>query len=180
MQSNTDGSGNIALGFNTLLSSVHDNNHIAIGNLCMGTVDGASTPNIAIGAHAAYQITSGGGNIWIGENTGTGGGLTTGSHCIMLKRHKFPSNTNDYQLDIGNTIYGIGVNNAINNVIAFGQIGINVQVPTSYFDIVAGTTGVAQLRLHAGATPSAPNDGEIWYDGVHLKMRANGSTQIII
>ena len=45
----------------------------------------------------------------------------------------------------------------------------------------ANTTGYAQINLKtsAGTNPSAPADGDIWYDGTNLKMRKGATTYTI-
>jgi hypothetical protein len=45
--------------------------------------------------------------------------------------------------------------------------------------IGAGATGYAQINLKtsAGTAPSAPADGDIWYDGTNLKMRVGATTK---
>jgi hypothetical protein len=42
----------------------------------------------------------------------------------------------------------------------------------------AAATGYASLNIKtsAGTNPSAPADGDIWYDGTNLKMRKGGTT----
>ena len=47
--------------------------------------------------------------------------------------------------------------------------------------IGANTTGYAQINLKtsAGTNPSAPADGDIWYDGTNLKMRKGATTYTI-
>lgn len=56
-------------------------------------------------------------------------------------------------------------------------VGVGTFTPTAIFDVRASTTSLAQIRLRAGATPSAPNDGDIWFDGTDIKMRIGGSTK---
>lgn len=43
--------------------------------------------------------------------------------------------------------------------------------------IAAGTNAVSQMRLAAGVAPTAPADGDIWFDGTNLKMRISGVTK---
>lgn len=61
----------------------------------------------------------------------------------------------------------------------FGVMGTSSfgdnNIATAFVDMAAGTTSAAQARFRAGSTPSAPNDGEIWYDGTDLKMKIGGT-----
>jgi len=41
----------------------------------------------------------------------------------------------------------------------------------------ASTTSRSHLRLVAGAAPSAPADGDIWFDGTDIKMQIGGVTK---
>lgn len=49
--------------------------------------------------------------------------------------------------------------------------------PTAILDLAAATTLVASLRIRSGTAPSAPNDGDIWFDGTNIKMRVGGVTK---
>jgi hypothetical protein len=45
--------------------------------------------------------------------------------------------------------------------------------------IGSATTSVAQLNLKTsgGTNPSAPADGDLWYDGTNVKFRQGGTTK---
>jgi hypothetical protein len=49
--------------------------------------------------------------------------------------------------------------------------------PTALLDIGASTTARSALRLRSGTAPTAPNDGDIWFDGTNIKMRIGGVTK---
>jgi len=49
--------------------------------------------------------------------------------------------------------------------------------PTALLDLGASTTARSSLRIRSGTAPTAPNDGEIWYDGTNLKMRVGATTK---
>lgn len=51
--------------------------------------------------------------------------------------------------------------------------------PTAHVHIAASTTAEASLRIRAGVAPSAPNDGDIWFDGTDFKARVGGTTYTI-
>jgi hypothetical protein len=49
--------------------------------------------------------------------------------------------------------------------------------PTALLDIGASTTARTSLRIRSGTAPTAPNDGDIWFDGTNIKMRIGGVTK---
>jgi len=49
--------------------------------------------------------------------------------------------------------------------------------PTALLDLGASTTARTSLRIRSGTAPTAPNDGEIWYDGTNIKMRVGATTK---
>jgi hypothetical protein len=52
---------------------------------------------------------------------------------------------------------------------------------TAFVDVGSGGATNAQLRLRTtgGTAPSAPNDGDIWFDGTALKIRIAGVTRTV-
>jgi len=60
-----------------------------------------------------------------------------------------------------------------------GNIGAGLTNAQAFIDIAASTSDNAQLRFRAGANPSSPSAGEMWFDGTNLKFN-DGTTTIII
>lgn len=58
-------------------------------------------------------------------------------------------------------------------------IGGNVAALTSHCTIAAGTTAKSQLNLASSTAPSSPVNGDIWFDGTDLKLRAGGTTYTV-
>ena len=57
--------------------------------------------------------------------------------------------------------------------------GINSGSQGAYFlGVAAGTTAKAAINLLSGIAPTAPNNGDIWFDGTDLKMRIGGVTKV--
>lgn len=58
-----------------------------------------------------------------------------------------------------------------------GSTNITATRPT--LSLPAAVAGAAPLNLatSAGTAPSAPNDGDIWYDGTNVKVRVGGTTK---
>jgi hypothetical protein len=57
---------------------------------------------------------------------------------------------------------------------AFGQSGA-----TAFVDAAASTASAASIRIRSGVAPTAPNDGDMWYDGTNLKFRVGGTTKTV-
>lgn len=58
-----------------------------------------------------------------------------------------------------------------------GNVGINITSPTSLLDLAASTTSRSHLRLRPGVAPSAPNNGDVWFDGTDFKCHVGGVTK---
>lgn len=66
-------------------------------------------------------------------------------------------------------------NSALNNVLNAqnnGLVAIGTQTPTAFMDVAGSTASSAAIRIRNGATPTTPNLGDLWYDGVSLKFNA--------
>lgn len=48
--------------------------------------------------------------------------------------------------------------------------------PTALCHIAAGTTAKAQMKFESSTAPTAPNNGDLWFDGTDLKIRVSGVT----
>ena len=94
------------------------------------------------------------------------GGLTGGDGKLTLRA----GNNNNGYLQMGNAVLRQGGTGAW----AMGNSNFS---PTAILDLAAATTSVASLRLRSGTAPSAPNDGDIWFDGTNIKMRIGGVTK---
>ncbi len=51
--------------------------------------------------------------------------------------------------------------------------------PTAIIDIAAATSGISSLRIRSSgaATPTSPNDGDIWYNGTNIFIRTGGTNK---
>lgn len=66
------------------------------------------------------------------------------------------------------------------NSLFVGQTGIGIGAPPvaktkAFFD--ASTSTQSHLQLFPGATPSSPNNGELWFDGTNVKIVVGGVTK---
>jgi hypothetical protein len=193
-----DGTGNIMLGGTAGNAIVHGNYNLFMG-ISAGAAGGDITGciglglyslnkatgnyNVTMGSYCGQDITSGIGNILIGDSTtyrGAANNLTTGSYNVLIGYNVgAPSITANGQLNIQNVIYGTG-NTATGVTVSTGNIGIGVQAPGAVLSIRANTAAAAHLNMAAGATPTTPADGDMWYDGTHLNFRHGGVTSVIV
>jgi hypothetical protein len=67
-------------------------------------------------------------------------------------------------------------------VLANGNAGFGIALPTARVHIAASTTLVAAMNLIVGVAPTTPNDGDIWLESntnTGLKIRIAGVTKTI-
>jgi len=89
-----------------------------------------------IGAYAGYGITTGNNNILLGYLAGNA--LTTGTNNIVIGYDiDAPSVSSANTLDIGNLIYGTGINGT-GTTISTGNIGIGTSTPASILSVTRG------------------------------------------
>lgn len=58
-------------------------------------------------------------------------------------------------------------------------LGIGSAVSSSWLRIAAGTTAKAQINFVSSTAPTSPANGDFWFDGTDLKLRAGGTTYTI-
>jgi len=56
------------------------------------------------------------------------------------------------------------------------QIGGNTAPTSTWLSIIGGTTTRSQINLTAGVAPTAPNIGDIWFDGSYINVDTSGIT----
>ncbi|AOW09563.1 autotransporter outer membrane beta-barrel domain-containing protein [Flavobacterium gilvum] len=126
LYSNTTGSYNVANGFNSLYQNTIGSNNTAIGNSSLYSFT-VGDNNVALGNKAGYFQNSGSYNIVIGSVPDSDG---------LNLTNKSGSN----QLNIGNTIFGTGINS---NTVGAGNIGIGTAAPGTKLEVNNGTTAGA-------------------------------------
>jgi len=90
--------------------------------------------NIAVGNSALYQGTTGSNNVAMGHYAGAN--ITTGNSNIMIgtgitNTVRASSATASYEMNIGNTLFGTGVDSTT----GVGKIGINTNAPVASLDV---------------------------------------------
>lgn len=59
-----------------------------------------------------------------------------------------------------------------------GGTGIGIAgTTTTWVKLAAGTTSRSSLNITAGVAPTAPVDGDMWYDGTNVKFRVGATTK---
>jgi hypothetical protein len=76
-------------------------------------------------------------------------------------------------------IYLSGQINAGNGMATPANVGVGIgrAVTTAYLGIGTNTSGYSQINFSTGVAPTAPNNGDIWFDGTNLKMQIGGVTK---
>jgi hypothetical protein len=169
---NTTGSNNVVVGSTAMNFNVSATSTVAIGasagfgaigysnqgGTYIGTSAGFSLQtrsdyNTFLGYQAGYGVTSGAGNILLGAaSTTANANLTSGYGNIAIGNNiSLPSATASGQLDIGNIIYGTGLNGT-GSTLSTGNIGIGTTTPGSLLSI--GGSGSGSAVANFGPTTS--------------------------
>jgi hypothetical protein len=147
LYSNTNGSGNLSSGYNSMYYATTGNSYnVATGYQSMQGTGAYTTSsyNVANGYRSLYSISGGDNNTSVG--TYSGDNITTGSRNIMIGYNsEAPSATANYQLNIGNIIYGTTINGS-GSTISSGNIGIGTKTPSEKLDVNG------QIRMRTGST----------------------------
>ncbi len=100
------------------------------------------------------------------------GGASTGTfgqNIVLLGQDGAAGNNNGGHIIIDP---GAATGSGTVGVIRLGAIRGNVAVgqasATALLDLAASTTARASLRVRAGTAPTAPNAGDVWFDGTHF------------
>lgn len=117
------------------------------------------------------------GDIWglgIFINNGALGGTITAAEGIHISTFTSASGSiaDVIGLNIDDQAIGTNSNHAIKTGLGLVEFGDEVK-------LAAGTIGHAQLNIAVGVAPTAPVDGDIWYESGALKFQLGGLTKTI-
>lgn len=143
------GNYNTGVGWNSLTFLTTGSNNTAIGTYAGYAPSQAGTYSntTLLGYKSGYALTSGNNNILLGYQAGQG--ITTGSNNILLGYNiDFTSATASNQLNIGNLIFGTGLDGT-GTTIASGNVGIGTASPnvSSLLDLTSVTKGFLPPRM---------------------------------
>ncbi|MEK7602547.1 MAG: hypothetical protein AAB472_03615, partial [Patescibacteria group bacterium] len=207
----TTGSGNVALGFSANFFNIGGSNNVSLGynaaygissnytnsgSVAIGYQSGynffdGSDYNTLIGYQAGYAINTGTKNIVIGADTALNGGnssIDSGSGNIQIGNDlTLPSGTGNNALDIGNLIFGSGLDGT-GRRISSGKIGIASSTLFAKFGIQAnnGDTGSVLFAIGsstASATStlfSISNTGAVTLSGLNNALLSTNASGVVV
>ncbi|MEZ0182376.1 beta strand repeat-containing protein [Flavobacterium oncorhynchi] len=138
----TSGTGNVAVGYKALeINTGSFNTGLGVGALIVNT---SGNQNIGIGNSALGSLASGTGNTALGYQAGAN--IASGSQNIIIGNTVdlfplAPTTVGSNRLNIGNAIYGTGVNNLSTSAKA-AKIGINIDTPQNTLHVSPQVIGV--------------------------------------
>ncbi|PLX27614.1 hypothetical protein C0583_00015 [Candidatus Parcubacteria bacterium] len=154
MDFNEDGNYNVAIGHSAAYAAWPLNRSVVIGYQAGYSWYGDLANEVIIGYQAGYNIDSGKNNILLGYKAADN--ITTASNSIAIGYDiDLPSATADNQLNIGNLIFGIGIDGT-GTTISSGNIGIGVNNPTANFH-ATGTIRLSGLAAGTVVTDASGN-----------------------
>lgn len=178
----TTGAGNTYVGYEAAFTATTDSSNTCVGQNCLYTMAGSSGANTAIGYAAGYGNTTGTGNTFLGyEDSGAQGCVTSGARNIEIGDSVcVPSPTSNYQLSIGNGIYGLNLA-GVHSTVSTGQIGIMNAAPVAVLDVLGPDTGgTLVFRVQNSAATNlfsvSDNGTVVIANGVSCSSGVNTST----
>jgi hypothetical protein len=137
LDSNTTGIQNTALGVSALQDNTIGTDNTSVGYRSM-LVNISGGTNTAIGESALQSLTAGSDNVALGYRAGLN--ITTGSNNIMIGYNiNATSSSAMNTLNIGNLIFGIGINGT-GNTVSSGNVGIGTSTPYSRLQVTGPDT----------------------------------------
>jgi hypothetical protein len=168
MSNFVSGNGNVALGVSALAGAASASGafNTAVGQSALTAVSSGGL-NIAIGRQSGAGLTTGSNNIFLGTNTAST--TSTGSNNIALGVDiGLPSTNGSNQLNIGNLIFGTGINGEGVNL-STGNIGIGTTTPYSRLTVwgfdTASTSPFAVVNSASTTVFAVYDNGNATYSG---------------
>jgi len=145
------------------------------------TDDGAITHSGALTTYTNFTVKATDDDTIMRVSQGGGGGGilevfgSTGGNSVRFHYSSQPSYiiTSPFGLGTSNPstkFHNTGDSTLDGDVFVGGNIGIGTTSPTAFIDLAAATTAKASLRMRSGVDPTAPNSGDLWFDGTSLKF----------
>ncbi|OXA98871.1 hypothetical protein B0A75_13130 [Flavobacterium oncorhynchi] len=161
----TSGTGNVAVGYKALeINTGSFNTGLGVGALIVNT---SGNQNVGMGNSALGSLASGTGNTALGYQAGAN--IASGSQNIIIGNTVdlfplAPTTVGSNRLNIGNAIYGTGVNNLSTSAKA-AKIGINIDTPTNTLHVSPQAIGVDNpVRIDGLLTSISTTDNVVVAD----------------
>jgi len=142
-------------------------------------VNNGNAYGLSIGAIAAHSgMTTG--NLYGVHIKDYSGTTVTPAHGVVSSA-PISGYSNRFQIYLEGINANTNVGNYIGNKLGVGFASLPTAASniTALVDVGPATTATASLRIRSGATPSSPNDGDIWFDNTNLYIRINGVTRTV-
>ncbi|MHB8914062.1 MAG: tail fiber domain-containing protein [Minisyncoccota bacterium] len=150
LQANTTGNSNIAIGWNALYYNTTGSYNTASGGSAL-QANTTGNNNTVLGYLAGYGISTGNNNIIIGAIPTATSYLATGSGNIVIGTEmSIASSTISNSLDIGNLIYGTGLD-GFGATLSTGNVGIGTTTPLSRLAVSGNASVGADYNVAAPA-----------------------------
>jgi len=140
---NTTGLGNVAVGDNALNNSVADNYNTAIGWHALQNQNGGISANTAVGANAQVNITTGGLNVSVGNDTLLA--CLTGNNNTALGTNALAAATGSTNTAIGQ-YSGSAITSGTNNVIVGSYGGGTAPISATGSNWIVLSDGAGTVR----------------------------------
>lgn len=158
--------------FGSVITKDESASDSSISNLLTGTATGSG--GITQAKELVISVLGTGGGV---SQAGISLGSTTPS--LSISAHGDSTNNNNFVAIADGLSTSIVTPSVTWNWTHVNNHAIAIQTYLApafeYLEIGASTTASASVRIHNGATPTSPNSGDLWFDGMHLQFR-NGPT----
>ncbi|MFH6967689.1 beta strand repeat-containing protein [Flavobacterium sp. FlaQc-28] len=175
LMSTSSGTGNVAVGYRALEANTGNyNNAVGVGALL---VNNSGNQNVGMGNSALGTFASGTGNTALGYQAGAN--IASGSQNIIIGNTVdlfplAPTTGGSNRLNIGNAIYGTGVNN-LSTLAKAAKIGINIDTPQNTLHVSPQAVGIDDpVRIDGLLASVATTDNVVVVDATGvLKTRSS-------
>jgi hypothetical protein len=162
LSSNTSGGANVGVGNQALQFNQTGGSNTAVGVTAgLGVASNSFSNDSLFGRNSGFSLTTGSNNVFLGYNSASTT-ATGGNNLLLGYNIDLPIANGSNQLDVGNLIFGTGINGQYANV-STGNIGIGTTTPYSRLTVwgldAASSTLAFSVVNSASTTVFAVFDG---------------------